>query len=72
MEERLCICGDAEDAHVDGEGMCAQCKCMEFQPVCELCGGTGEVPTYYRDDSTGYNWVEDGTKPCICQLEDND
>lgn len=40
--------------------------------VCDICGGAGEVPTYYRNDDTGFNWVQDDLKPCLCQLQDNE
>lgn len=38
--------------------------------VCDMCDGTGEVSTWYRGDDTGYNWIEDDTKPCLCQLSE--
>lgn len=52
---------------------CLECeKDCEIEPVCDICGGTGEVTTYTRDAETGYNYVEDDTKPCICQLQEED
>lgn len=40
--------------------------------VCDMCEGTGEVDTYYRGDDTGYNYVSDGSRPCICQLQEEE
>jgi len=52
-----------------------KCECLTEQEeasLCEFCFGTGEVDVYTRDESTGYNWIVDGTKPCVCQLETNE
>ena len=43
-----------------------------MEDVCDLCGGTGEVETYTRDESTGYNWIADDVKPCLCQINNNE
>lgn len=72
MEERLCKCGDPEDAHVDGEGMCSQCKCMFFDPVCEFCGGTGEVVVDEAVYPGEPHMAPIGTRPCICQIKEDD
>lgn len=55
-------------------GICAECgeHCDEIEEECEFCGGTGEIDTYYRGEDTGYNYVVDGTKPCICQVKDKE
>lgn len=42
------------------------------ESVCDICNGTGEVETRYRGDDTGYNWVADDVKPCLCQLSDEE
>lgn len=75
IEEKVCKCGCPESMHVDNQDRCFDegCGCQEFEEdVCEFCDGTGEVETYYRDSSTGYNWVVDGTKKCVCKLRFED
>lgn len=53
--------------------VCTKCKQeCEVESVCAVCLGTGVVDTYYRGDDTGYNYVVDGTKPCICQAKEHD
>ena len=39
--------------------------------TCSECDGTGEVDELYFDQDSK-NWIVDGTKPCICQLREED
>ncbi len=67
----MCTCGHPESQHVDGEAECfdLECKCREFEPVCEYCGGTGEVDSMEQVYAGEPHMAPIGTRKCICQVE---
>lgn len=63
---KLTVTSDAMEYPIDISNLTEE---EELVAECDMCHGTGEVTTYYRDEDTGYNWVADDVKPCVCQHE---
>ena len=41
---------------------------VEENEVCPECGGTGKVENLSYDKDS-HEWITDGTRKCVCQLE---
>ena len=52
---------------------CSKCKQeCEVELVCEFCFGTGELTTMEQVYAGEPHMAPIGSRPCVCQLRDND